>query len=157
MRGCLALWMLLVGSCASPSPVAVPVTVMGDGEDGVVLGHAVHLGSSVDGLRYAGQGSDWPAFRRAGRGDYASVLVEEPDFQLEQWVAVPVPGGERVTGIVVQSEEGVDVVTIDIEAGGAAPSGVCLLRLSRRKCQIAIVLRDQGRGREQTLTVLSGS
>ena len=80
---------------------------------------------------------------------------DEPRFDDQQFVAVPVPRGKALVGIVVSSEEGVDVITLDFAARDVSAT-VCLLRLSHRSCQMAIIVRDQQVGAEGTVAVFSG-
>ena len=73
-------------------------------------------------------------------------------------VAVPLGTGLRSKQVVVSSEEGVDVVTVDVEdraEQAAERSGVAILLLGRRPNQLAVVVRDQQRGRERTAAVYS--
>ena len=71
---------------------------------------------------------------------------------------VPVAGGMRCRGVVVSSEEGVDVVTIDVEgevAMARSAPRVALLQLKRRPNQVAVVVRDEAQGAERTVLIYS--
>lgn len=166
----LLLWLLLFSACQAPRPpqLAVPVTVVGDGEDGVLLSATVvPCRSNVGACERAANAYEW----RALRARFAFTSEESPsvvdlstvDLFLEQVVVASLPEGAGLTGIVVSSEEGVDVVTLDVvnphssQAEGVAESGTCcFLRIARRPCQLAVILRDQEHGLERTLAVFPG-
>lgn len=156
MCGRLPFLVLLVCSCTMPSPLSVPVDVVGDGEHGVLLHHAIVSAKQGSGCRRATDDDEWHALRRELGHEFASRVASDGDFTTGQFVAVRLPGEAQLVGIVVSSEEGVDVLTLDIKPGDQTTSQACLLRLSRRRCQIAIILRDQNRGEERTLAVYSG-
>ena len=96
----------------------------------------------------------------AGSERYAGDLAGHaaPDWFEDCLVLVPLRSAERATGLVVSSEEGVDVVTIDVaarkEPAPAAPA--ILLRVARRSCQLAIVVRDFAAGTERTVGIFDG-
>jgi len=150
---CVTLLAWLMCSCAVP----VPVDVVGDGEQGVVLACNV-LAATVDACHRATDDEAWVALCDELGGDFASLAGDSLDS--EQRIVVPLAPGMLLLGIVVSSEEGVDVITVDVTGGdvhstGPASSG-CLLRVDRRMCQIAIVLRDPEQATERTLAVYSG-
>ena len=142
----------------------VPIAVVGDGEDGVVLQHqvvAVAAGApAVDRATEAGQ---WAELRRQiGGGLLASNWPSNwpIDWSQQQMLLVVLPAAKELTGIVVSSEEGVDVITLDVAAvvsAKATAATACVLRLGRRPCQLAVVVRDQQAGDEQTVAMFAGS
>ena len=157
---------LLLGACSASAALVVPVIVVGDGEVGVLLVHEVLPASG--GAPTSGAPTSGAAMcRRATEVEHWAELCElfggalaprgelNPGFDGQQFVAVSLPPGTGLTGIVVSSEEGVDVITLDVEAGDV-PGAVCLLQLSRRPCQLAIIVRDQQLGQEHTVAVFSG-
>jgi hypothetical protein len=157
---------LLLGACSASAALVVPVAVVGDGEVGVLLVHEVLPASG--GAPTSGAPTSGAAMcRRATEVEHWAELCElfggalaprgelNPGFDGQQFVAVSLPPGTGLTGIVVSSEEGVDVITLDVEAGDV-PGAVCLLQLSRRPCQLAIIVRDQQLGQEHTVAVFSG-
>lgn len=152
---CVALLAWLLCSCAIP--VAVPVEVVGDGERGVVLASGVHAGGLTDCQR-ATDDDQWAELCGGLGGAFRAMAAENLDF--EQRVVVPLAAGMQLIGIVVSSEEGVDVITLDVVGGDVhstePATSACLLRLDRRTCQIAIILRDPEQGAERTLAVYSG-
>lgn len=157
---------LLLGACSAPAALVVPVAVVGDGESDVLLAHEV-LPASGGALTRGALASGKAMCRRASEVEHWAELCEmfgsvlatrselNPGFDDQQFVAVSLPSGAELTGIVVSSEEGVDVITLDVEAGGVS-GALCLLQLSRRSCQIAIIVRDQQLGRERTVAVFPG-
>lgn len=163
---------LLVGACATPVPVPesgpvpkpgsgallVPCTIVGDGEHGVLLGNQVVtcLGAAVSAR--AADADQWSSLCRQFGGELAAMAHDAIDFANEQRVLVALPASAALIGIVVSSEEGVDVLTLDVDqaATGDQRSRACLLRLSRRSCQMALVVRDQRLGEEHTVAVLPG-
>ena len=157
---------LLLGACSASAALVVPVAVVGDGEVGVLLVHevlpvsggALTRGAPTSGeamCRRATEVEHWPQLCELFGGALATRGEFNPGFDDQQFVAVSLPPGTGLTGIVVSSEEGVDVITLDVEAGDV-PGAVCLLQLSRRPCQVAIILRDQQLGQERTVAVFSG-
>lgn len=97
-------------------------------------------------------------------------LAERPSspFDAAYVVVIPLALGSQCRGVVVSSEEGVDVVTVDVvtvdvvtddaaEGASGAPRrpSVALLRLGRRPNQVAVVLRDEVQGRERTAWIYS--
>lgn len=156
MRGCQALLVLVVVACAPSSLTPARVRVVGDGEHGVLLSHDLYVGDGGVEYRRATDDDEWQVVCGELLRDGAALPAHEHDFDAEQVAVVPLPRGARLGGIVVSSEEGVDVLTLDLDAGDLPGAQVCLLRLSRRMCQIAIILRDQARGEERLVGVLSG-
>jgi hypothetical protein len=166
MRMWILSMTLLLGACSASAALVVPVAVVGDGEVGVLLVHEVLPASG--GAPTSGAPTSGAAMcRRATEVEHWAELCElfggalaprgelNPGFDGQQFVAVSLPPGTGLTGIVVSSEEGVDVITLDVEAGDV-PGAVCLLQLSRRPCQLAIIVRDQQLGQEHTVAVFSG-
>jgi hypothetical protein len=166
MRMWILSMTLLLGACSASAALVVPVIVVGDGEVGVLLVHEVLPASG--GVPTSGAPTSGAAMcRRATEVEHWAELCElfggalaprgelNPGFDGQQFVAVSLPPGTGLTGIVVSSEEGVDVITLDVEAGDV-PGAVCLLQLSRRPCQLAIIVRDQQLGQEHTVAVFSG-
>jgi hypothetical protein len=166
MRMWILSMTLLLGACSASAALVVPVIVVGDGEVGVLLVHEVLPASG--GAPTSGAPTSGAAMcRRATEVEHWAELCElfggalaprgelNPGFDGQQFVAVSLPPGTGLTGIVVSSEEGVDVITLDVEAGDV-PGAVCLLQLSRRPCQLAIIVRDQQLGQEHTVAVFSG-
>lgn len=156
MRASLSVLIVLVGSCAGPVPSSLPVAVVGDGEHGVVLHQAILSAKPAIRCARATDDDEWLQLRRQMGWQVASPAADYADFAVEQLVAVPLPAGWQLLGTVVSSEEGVDVVTLDIQPCERRNSQVCLMRLGRRSCQIAIILRDQEAGEERTLAVYPG-
>ena len=171
MRMWILSMTLLLGACSASAALVVPVAVVGDGEVGVLLVHEVlpaSGGAPASGAPTSGAPTSGAAMcRRATEVEHWAELCElfggalaprgelNPGFDGQQFVAVSLPPGTGLTGIVVSSEEGVDVITLDVEAGDV-PGAVCLLQLSRRPCQLAIIVRDQQLGQEHTVAVFSG-
>lgn len=166
MRMWILSMTLLLGACSASAALVVPVAIVGDGEVGVLLVHEVLPASG--GAPTSGAPTSGAAMcRRATEVEHWAELCElfggalaprgelNPGFDGQQFVAVSLPPGTGLTGIVVSSEEGVDVITLDVEAGDV-PGAVCLLQLSRRPCQLAIIVRDQQLGQEHTVAVFSG-
>jgi hypothetical protein len=156
MRASLAVLTLLVCSCATPVPLSLPIDVVGDGEHGVVLLQTILVANPDTACRRATDGDEWWRLRVQMGWEVSSLAADYVDFAVEQLVVVPLPIGSQLLGTVVSSEEGVDVVTLDIQRCDQRIPQACLMRLSRRTCQIAIILRDQEAGEERTLAVYSG-
>lgn len=156
MRASLAIYALLLGACAASAPSSVPVEVVGDGEHGVLRQHAVVPTRAFPVCMRATDDDEWSAVEQELGAGVLPAAIAGRDFAIEQIVAVPLSGEVQLLGIVVSSEEGVDVLTLDV--GRAQPRGprACLLHLGRRTCQVAIILRDQERGMERTLAVYPG-
>lgn len=153
-----ALVLALVLSCCCWSPPALPIRVVGDGEHGVVLAHAQV--SAIEPLAGVVRVTSAAELRELSRALGAPpAAVAGLDFYEECLVAVPLDAAVAPRAIEVSSEEGVDVVILDVEPRsppGQAAS-VSLLRIARRPCQLAVVMRDQVQGRERTLAVYPGS
>lgn len=153
MRMCALALLVMTCACAGAPSGGVPVAVVGDGEHGVLLAHEVLVGVAADSAcRRAVDDEQFDSLQRS----VAQVRAgQRPDFDEVQVVFAPLGAGVRLTGIVVSSEEGVDVVTLDVEpADGAAQA--CLMRLARRECQMAIIVRNQPTGQERTEAVFAG-
>ncbi|MFT4512520.1 MAG: hypothetical protein ACI89X_003620 [Planctomycetota bacterium] len=147
---------LLFGACHVPAALAVPVDVVADGEFGVVIAHEVLDHSSVGEVcQRAASYRQWLELCESYDDTLAKRDPREPNFNDEQLVMVSLPPMTVLTGIVVSSEEGVDVITLDVGLRGVSRTA-CLLRMSRRSCQMAIVVRDQQGGAERTVAVFSG-
>ena len=145
---------VLSASCSVP-PTAPPVRVVREGQPGLVLAcSVVDVGLELSEARCATADREWRALceRVDGLQGAAPASV---DFFSERLVVVPVPTGVDMQQVEVSSEEGVDVVTLDVAPAEDAPvrPRVALLRLQRRSCQLAVVLRDDVRGAERTLAV----
>tara|TARA_R110002096_G_scaffold51632_13_gene134943 strand:- start:587 stop:1060 length:474 start_codon:yes stop_codon:yes gene_type:complete len=156
MRTRTLLVALFLGACSTPAALPVPIAVVGDGEHGVLLAHEVLAHHDVGAV--CGRATDleqWQQLCRSFAKTLAKRAQHEPDFDDEQVVMVPLPPLAALTGIVVSSEEGVDVLTLDV-ALQDVPRTACLLRMSRRACQMAVILRDQQSGLESTVAVFSG-
>lgn len=82
---------------------------------------------------------------------------EEPDLDWydECLVIVPIELGVHPVGVVVSSEEGVDVVTIDVDERRGPEPVACLsvLRIRHREHQLAVVVRNERLGGERTVAV----
>jgi hypothetical protein len=102
--------------------------------------------------------AQWSSVCQQFGGELAAMASGVIDFAKEQRVLVALPASAALVGIVVSSEEGVDVLTLDVDQQGTGHqrSRACLLRLSRRSCQMALVVRDQRLGEERTVAVLPG-
>lgn len=159
----VALW----AACGRPAPMwspgrlsRTPVRIVGEGERGVVLScsdqvTARRLQEPVRVEDVAG----WRALCAACAGGLARA-ADAPitSFKDDYVVAVPLSAGVGSRQVVVSSEEGVDVVTVDVEARveqTAGRAGVALLLLGRRPNQLAVVVRDQQRGTERTAAIYS--
>lgn len=159
-----ALLGLFAAACAAPSPEIAPrdvgIRVVGDGQAGVVLGCRERLvGAPLDRPQRIADAAGWRVLCASVAGELASAGARSPtSFDATYLVAVPVAGGMRCRGVVVSSEEGVDVVTIDVESEIAmarpAPR-VALLQLKRRPNQVAVVVRDEAQGAERTVLIYS--
>lgn len=152
---CVALFCGLLASCAAPDvPSFVPIEVVGDGERIVGLWEF----GEVDDLTRCLRAADDEEWRQL----CATAGMRMPDVALgwAQRILVPMPGAMDLRGIVISSEEGVDVITLDVTGGSVhstAPARhACLLHVASRECQIAVVLRDQERGEERTVAVFPG-
>ena len=159
----IALWAACGRSVPMWSPERmsrIPLRIFGDGERGVVLSCSDHV--IVRPLQEPTRVVDvaeWRAMCAACAGGL-SRAADEPitSFEDDYVVAVPLGTGLRCKQVVVSSEEGVDVVTVDVEdraEQAAERSGVAILLLGRRPNQLAVVVRDQQRGRERTAAVYS--
>ena len=152
---------LLFGACSASADLVVPVTIVGDGELDVLLAHEIYpasdgaLASSAETCKRASASEHWAEVSDLIGGALAARSPLEMGFEDRQYVAVALPASAELVGIVVSSEEGVDVITLDVTSGDV-PGSVCLLQMSRRMCQMAIILRDQQLGKEHTVAVFSG-
>ena len=150
-----ALLLAVLSASCSVSRGAPPVRVVREGQPGLVLACSlVEVDRALAEARCATAAREWRALceRAGGLQDAAPASV---DFFSERLVVVPVPFDVDMQQVEVSSEEGVDVVTVDVApAERSAPRPrVALLRLQRRSCQLAVVLRDDVRGAERTLAV----
>ena len=160
---------LLAAACAAPSSTriwsATAARVVGDGEPGVVLGwRACHVAAPLAAPLRVADAAGWRSMCAALAGELAP-LAEQPSspFDAAYVVVIPLALGRQCRGVVVSSEEGVDVVTVDVVTGDAAEGAsgaprrpsVALLRLGRRPNQVAVVLRDEVQGRERTAWIYS--
>lgn len=150
---CYALAAVLAG-CAAPPP-SPPVRVLGEGHAGLVRAcSVVDVARPLDGPRRVSSAAEWRALRGAAGG---SGLARPAPFEPldEALVVVPLSPALALRGVEVSTEEGVDVVTVDVEPAAAAgrAARVGLLRIGRRPCQLAVVVRDQARGAERTVAV----
>ena len=75
------------------------------------------------------------------------VYLEDVDFE------VSIAHRTTLRRVLVDSEEGVDVVTFVVDADPDASYRRCLLRVARRNRQIALVVRNLADASEHTLTV----
>ncbi|MFT7534133.1 MAG: hypothetical protein ACI85K_000078 [Hyphomicrobiaceae bacterium] len=147
---------LLLGACSAPTQLFVPVAVVGDGEADVLLAHEVLPAFTGESFCWrASEPEHWAPLCHAFGDAMAARVEPAPSFDDQQFVGLSLPPGMGLTGIVISSEEGVDVITLDIAAGDSPGVG-CLLQMSRRTCQMAIIVRDQQLGEERTAAVLSG-
>ena len=112
----------------------------------------------LDGPLRIESGDEWQALRsvfvaRTERRDELPFT----DFRGGYVFALPLDPGLSSVGVVVSSEEGVDVVTVDVERRQhrRQVSRMCLLRLSRRPNQLAVVFRDQQVHAERTVAIYS--
>lgn len=147
--------MLSLTACLGPKPT-LPVRVVGDGEAGVVVSHQeVWSAHALASPRKVTDASEW----RAVCQHYGGALAgwQEPGLQWydEYLVVVPIGPGVAPIAVEVSSEEGVDVVTIDVaHRPGPDPAAcVSLLRLRHRQQQLAVVVRHEGLGEERTVAV----
>ena len=153
----------LIASCGLPSESAAPswrpIRVIGEGERGVLLAcRDVEVSRPLDGPLRIESGDEWQALRsvfvaRTERRDELPFT----DFRGGYVFALPLDPGLSSVGVVVSSEEGVDVVTVDVERRQhrRQVSRMCLLRLSRRPNQLAVVFRDQQVHAERTVAIYS--
>lgn len=144
---------LLLSACWS-GPAPLPIVVVGDGEAGVVRAHALATSSSpLAAPLYVTSEAGLRELSRA-LGE-AAPAAGSLDFYDERLVAVPLDPSTAPRAVEVSSEEGVDVVILDVEPAPARPrsAAVSLLTVARRPCQLAVVLRDQVRGLERTVAV----
>lgn len=167
MRVALLMSIALWGACARSFPVwsperlsSTPIRVVGDGESGVALSCSHHVAAvmlqqpvRVDNV------AEWRVMCETCAGGLARA-AEAPiaSFDDDYVVAVPLGAGLSPRQVVVSSEEGVDVVTVDVEDGAAQATkefGVAILLLGRRPNQLAVVVRDQERGTERTAAIYS--
>ena len=161
MRIWILVMALLFGACSASADLVVPVTIVGDGELDVLLAHEIYpasdgaLASSAETCKRASASEHWAEVSDLIGGALAARSPLEMGFEDRQYVAVALPASAELVGIVVSSEEGVDVITLDVTSGDV-PGSVCLLQMSRRMCQMAIILRDQQLGKEHTVAVFSG-
>lgn len=167
MRRVALVLIALLGACGRPASVwspervsRTPIRVVGDGEPGVVLSCSDHVAAQrlQQPLRVLDVAA-WRALCLACRGHLTSS-ADAPiaSFEDDYVVAVPLGVGLCSRQVVVSSEEGVDVVTVDVQdSADRAPArnGVTILLLRRRPNQLAVVVRDQERGTERTAAVYS--
>jgi len=150
-----SLFLLLLTGCSSALP-APPVRVVGDGVEGLIRACEVaSVAQALDEVFLAASEREWRQLRAA----VGAPLPALAEFSVERVVALPLPGDVALGHVEVSSEEGVDVVTADV-APAAAPASaprLVLLRVLRRPCQLAVVLRDDVRGAERTLAVYPAS
>jgi len=146
---------LLLVACSSPKP-SFPIRVVGDGEHGVVREHEELWPAHVPPEpRRIVDRSEWRAICQ----HYGGVLRgrEEPglDWYDEFFVVVPIELGVAPVALEVSSEEGVDVVTIDVDRrpGPEPVACISLLRLTHREHQLAVVVRNERLGEERTVAV----
>jgi hypothetical protein len=152
---------LLLGACSAPTQLFVPVAVVGDGEADVLLAHEVLPAITGESFFWrASEPEHWAPLCHAFGDAMAARVEPAPSFDDQQFVGLSLPPGVGLTGIVISSEEGVDVITLDVItldiAAGDSPGLGCLLQMSRRTCQMAIIVRAQQLGEERTVAVLSG-
>jgi hypothetical protein len=149
-------WPLLLAACAPISPLQAPVRVVGEGAPDLVVEHVcVGVERAPERALRVVEVEEWRALTARLGGALARTQVVEADLYDALLVVVPLPEGRRPAAVVVGTEEGVDVVTVDVKAS-AVPKGapaVSLLRLRRAGRQLAVVVRDEARGAEQTLGV----
>lgn len=130
--------------------------MVGDGERGVVRSHEELWPAHVPAKpRRIVDRSEWRAICQHFGG--ALQGREEPglDWYDEYLVVVPIALGVKPCGLVVSSEEGVDVVTIDVahRPGPEPVACISLLRLQHREHQLAVVVRNEQLGEERTVAV----
>jgi len=155
--------MFWIAACGLPSESAIPswrpIRVIGDGERGVLLAcRDADVSRPLDGPLRIESGREWQALRSEFvAGTERRDELPFADFRGGYVVALPLDPGLRSVGVVVSSEEGVDVVTVDVERRqpDRQASRVCLLRLSRRPNQLAVVVRDQQVNAERTVAIYS--
>ena len=149
--------MLLV-ACAPLQPHPVAIRVVGEGADDLVAAHArVGVARAPERALWIGAPEPWRAARERLGGELSEADLAPRDWYDEVLVVVPLPAGSLPSAVVVGTEEGVDVVTVDVAAAAAQASpdarSVSLLRVRRSGRQLAAVVRDQQRGSEQTVGV----
>jgi hypothetical protein len=152
--------MLLFGACAQYALPTPPLRVVGDGEHGVIIGQHV-LAVPFDSVACvrATEVEQWQSLRSQFGGGFTQLPEDYVDFGEQHVMAIRLPRGAVPIEIVVSSEEGVDVVTVDIELRDHADEMslmACLFRMERRSCQTAVVIRDLLNGSERTIAVFSG-
>lgn len=134
----------------------VPVRVVGDGRDDGLL--EVRRCRGVAARAACGLARDaesWRDLRAAFGGEVAELGPDYVVFAGEQVVVVPLGAGRAPGGVVVSSEEGVDVLTIDAVAGAPGQCEALVLHVEPFAAQVAIVRRDRVDGSERTLLVFS--
>ena len=110
--------------------------VVGDGRDDCLLevrrcrGVAAHAACGL-----ARDAESWGALRAAFGGEVAVLGPDYVVFAGEQVVVVPLGAGRAPAGVVVSSEEGVDVLTIDAVAGAPGQCEALVLHANHRKPQ----------------------
>ena len=152
--------LLLFGACVQYAIPELPISVVGDGEHGVMLGQQVFEVplAPVACLRATGV-DQWQSLRRQLGGGLMQLPEEYADFGEQHLIAIRLPSGAVPIEVVISSEEGVDVVTVDIALRGQpgeVSASACLFRMAPRSCQTAVVMRDLLSGQERTVAVFSG-
>lgn len=133
-----------------------PIRVVGDGEHGVVVSHEeLWPAHPPKAPRRVVDRSEWRAICQHHGG--ALEGREEPglDWYDEYYVVVPIELGVWPVAIEVSSEEGVDVVTVDVghRPGPEPVACISLLRLRHRDHQLAVVVRNERLGEERTVAI----
>ena len=152
-----SLAVVLIGCSVQPDPQ--PVRVDGEGVRGLVRTcEVVEVARPLGEIRYAASVREWRELRESV-GGLDAFRAPAGDFLAERLIAVPLTRGIALSHVEVSSEEGVDVVTVDVApvAQAATAERAALLFVARRPCQLAVVLRDDVRGAEQTLAVYPAS
>ena len=152
--------MLLFGACAQYALPTPPLRVVGDGEHGVIIGQRVlEVPSDSVACVRATDAEQWQSLRSQFGGGFMQLSEDYADFGEQHVMALRLPHGAVPIEIVVSSEEGVDVVTVDIalrDHADQVSSMACLFHMERRSCQTAVVMRDLLKGNERTIAVFSG-
>ncbi|MFK7741035.1 MAG: hypothetical protein AB8H80_12005 [Planctomycetota bacterium] len=152
------------------APRAIAIEVVGDGRSDCVLGLEEHSLATwpADGehaCRRAADAAGWHSVRLSYGGAVAALPDDHLSFGVEQAIVVALTAAQQLRRIVVSSEEGVDVVLLDVVPAvderttkGAIPGlsrqgagTALLLRVDAFAPQLAIVLRDRARGEERSL------
>ncbi len=147
--------MLLV-ACAPLQPRPVAIRVVGEGAGDLVAAHAcLGVARAPERALWIGAPENWRAARERLGGELSEAELAPLDWYDEVLVVIPLPAGSLPSAVVVGTEEGVDVVTVDVAAVPASSGArsVSLLRIRRSGRQLAAVVRDQQRGSEQTVGV----